>query len=123
LKATIEEKPPHLAKRYGFVFHHDNARQHVSVNTFQILNGYGWDILNHPPFFLDMAASDYYLFWSIENSLRRKNFDNLNDAQNQLGDFFSSQNRHRNVTWTITKGSMKQWTLCNRLKLYLIEIY
>jgi len=55
------------------------------------LNGFGWDILNHPPYSPDMAPSDYYLFWSIEHSLRRKYFANLNDIQNYLEDFFASK--------------------------------
>jgi len=42
LKATIG-----LANRRGVVFHQDNARPHVSVNTLQKLKGFGWDILNH----------------------------------------------------------------------------
>ena len=91
LKATIEEKRPGLVNRHGVVFHHDNARMHVSVNMLQKFKGFGWDILNHLPYFPDMAHSDYYLFLSMENSLREKNFGNLNDIQNHLDDFFVSK--------------------------------
>ena len=35
LKAAIEEKLPSLGNRYKVVFHLDNARPHVSVNTLQ----------------------------------------------------------------------------------------
>ena len=86
-KASIEEIRSRLANRHEVVFHQDNTRPHVSVNTLQKLKGFGWDILNHPPYSPDMAPSDYYLFKSMEHSLHGKNFTNLNDIQNHL-DYF-----------------------------------
>ena len=52
------------------------------------MKGFGWDILNDPPYSPDMAPSDYYLFRLMEHSLRGKNFVNLNDIQNHLDNFF-----------------------------------
>jgi len=80
----------------------------------QKLKGFGWDILNHPPYSPDMAPSDYYLFRSTEHSFHGKNFVNLKDIQNHLEDFLASkpegflQNQHRKVTWTMAEGSRKQ---------------
>ena len=91
LKAVIEEKRPGLANRHGVVFHQDNARPDVSVKTMLKLKGFGWDILNHPPYSPDIASLDYYLFQSMEHSLRRKNFFNLKDIQNHLDKFFASK--------------------------------
>jgi len=125
LKAAIQEKCPGLAYGHGVVFRHDNARPHVSVNMLQKSNGFGWDILNLPPYSPDMAPSDYYMFRSMEHSLCGKNFANLNDIQNHIDDFFAPkpgvflQNRYRKVTRMMAEGSRKQLTLCNKLKLHL----
>ena len=52
LKPSIEEKRPDLANKDGVVFHQNNTRPHVSVNTLQKLKGFGWDILNCSPYSL-----------------------------------------------------------------------
>ena len=53
------------------------------------MKGFGWDILNHPHYYPDMAPSDYYMLRSIEHSLHGKNFVNLKDILNQLNDLFA----------------------------------
>ena len=55
LKAAIEETRPGLANRHGVVFLQDNTRPHVSVNKLQKLKEFDWDILNHPPYSLDIT--------------------------------------------------------------------
>jgi len=49
----------------GVVFHQDNARPHVSLTTRQKLLQFGWDVLPHPPYSLDIALSNSYLFRSL----------------------------------------------------------
>ena len=71
----VEEKRPELTNR-KVVFHHDNARPHTSLVTLQKLLELGWDILPHPPYSLDLAPSDYFLFRSLQNFLNGKNFNN-----------------------------------------------
>ena len=56
------QKHSGLANRHRVVLYQDNARSQFSVNTLQELKGFGWDILNHPPYSLDIAPSDYYMF-------------------------------------------------------------
>jgi len=69
LQQAIERKRSELINRRGAVFHHDNARPHISLMTRQKLRELGWEVLMHPPYSPDIAPSDYHLFRSLQNSL------------------------------------------------------
>lgn len=84
LKAAIDEKCPKLANRKDVIFHQDNARPHVFLQTRQKLVQLGWDVLPHLPYSHDLAPSDYHLFRSLQNSLNRKNFNSLEVCKNHL---------------------------------------
>jgi transposase len=50
-----------------------------------------WEILPHPPYSPDLAPSDYHLFRSLSNNLRRISFNNEAELQNWLNDFFTAK--------------------------------
>ncbi|GFU97887.1 mariner Mos1 transposase [Trichonephila clavipes] len=61
-------------KRRGFlsksvVFLHDNARPHTANVTKNLLRGFGWDVLDHPPYSPDLAPSDFHLFLHLKSFL------------------------------------------------------
>lgn len=91
LKTAIEQKRPEIANRKGVVFHHDNARPHVSLRTRQKLLEFGWDVLPHPPYSPDLAPSDFHLFRSLQNSHNGKNFDSLVEIKTHLDKFFAEK--------------------------------
>ncbi|XP_012061732.1 PREDICTED: histone-lysine N-methyltransferase SETMAR-like [Atta cephalotes] len=70
LSDAIAQKRPELISRGGVVFHHDNARPHTSLITRQKLQ-HGWNVLPHPPYSPDLTPSDFHLFRSLQNSLKR----------------------------------------------------
>lgn len=90
LKATLLAQRPEHDKVY---FLHDNARPHVAKSVRQKLLSYGWEVLPHPPYSPDLAPSDYYLFRSLSNHLREKIFDEVDDIEKWLRDFFDSQTK------------------------------
>ena len=91
LKDAIARKRPELANRRGVVFHHDNARPHVSLLVRNKLLSFDWDVLPHPPYSPDIAPSDYYLFLSLKNSVRGKNFNSKNDIKMYLDQYFADK--------------------------------
>ena len=93
LNNAVEEKRPELTNRKGIVFHHDNARPHTSLVTWQKLLELGWNVLSHPPYSPDLAPSDYFLFRSLQNFLNGKNFNNGNDIKSYLIQFFANKNQ------------------------------
>ena len=86
-----QKKRPILSNRKGVVFHHDNARPHVSRQTLRKLNSLKWDVLTHPPYSSDIAPSDYHLFWSLQNHLNGEKIDSLDALKKVVSSFFKSK--------------------------------
>ena len=61
--------------------------------TRQKLLQLGWEILTHLLYSPDIAPSDFYLFWSLQNSLNGKKFLSLEDCKRYLGEFFAQKNK------------------------------
>ena len=74
------------------MLYQDNARSHTSLVTRQKLLELDWDVLPHPPYSPDLAPSDYILFRSLQNSLNGKNFNNDDDIESYLIQFFANKN-------------------------------
>jgi transposase len=70
---------------------HDNARPHTASVTKKTLSKIGWETLSHPPYSPDMAPSDRYLFRSLSNALRGKEFKSLEQAKAFIEEFFDSK--------------------------------
>ena len=93
LKEEIDKKRPALANRKCVVFHHDNARPHVSKMSQKKLLELGWDVLVHPPYSPDLAPSDYYLFRALQNSLNGVILSDLDACKKHLDYFFDHKSQ------------------------------
>ena len=80
-----------MFNRKDIILHHDNARPHAASGTCQKIAELCWENLLHPPYSLDLAPSDYHLFFSLQNFLRGKNFKNKEDIKQALVNFFASK--------------------------------
>ena len=79
-----KQKRPELVNKKSVVFHHDNARLQISLVTRQKMRELGWKVLMHPPYSPDLAPSDYYLFWSLKNSLNDVKLASKEACENHL---------------------------------------
>lgn len=80
-------------RRIPVIFLHDNAKPHTAKMTKKLLEEFGWEVLEHPPYSPDLAPSDYHLFRSMEHWLRNKKFKNVNEMSVALTNFFDSKDR------------------------------
>ncbi|KOX80832.1 Histone-lysine N-methyltransferase SETMAR [Melipona quadrifasciata] len=53
------------------------------------LLSFDWDVLPHPPYSPNIAPCDYYLFRSLENSLRGKKYNTISDIKMDLERHFT----------------------------------
>ena len=83
LKQAIKKRLELINKK-GVVFHHDNARPHISLVTRQKLRELGWEVLMHPPYSPDLIPSDYHLFRCLKNSLNAVKLSSKEACENPL---------------------------------------
>jgi histone-lysine N-methyltransferase SETMAR len=88
LQAALKRKRPNRDKVRLL---HDNARPHTAKKTREKIKELGWEVLPHPAYSPDLAPSDYYLFRSLSNHLEKKHYDNQDELQKDLEDFFRSK--------------------------------
>ncbi|KAF2346897.1 Origin recognition complex subunit 5 [Trinorchestia longiramus] len=88
---ALRQKEPALVNRKGVLFLHDNARPHAAPVVRDTIQQLEWETLCHPLYSSGLAPSDYHLFHSLDNHLRRKSFTNEADLRQALTDFFASK--------------------------------
>jgi transposase len=54
----------------GVLSLHDNARPHLGKDVRELLDGYSWEVLPHPPYSPDMRPPDLYLFPKFKINMR-----------------------------------------------------
>jgi hypothetical protein len=89
LEEAIQQK--RTGRRHGVILQHDNTRPHTTNMTKAAIQEFHWEIPPHPSYSTDLAPSDYHLFRSLSNNLRRVSFNNNAELQNWLDDFFTAK--------------------------------
>ena len=73
LKDILKEKRRGKITK-GVLFLHDNAPAHRVLATQKKLAYLGFRCLEHPPYFPDLAPSDYHLFPGLKKQLKGRHF-------------------------------------------------
>jgi len=71
----VQSKEKHRRKvTNGVLFLQDNAPAHQALATLKKLAYLGFQYLDHPPYSLDLAPSDYHLFPGLKKQLKGRHF-------------------------------------------------
>jgi len=73
LKDILKEKL-HRKVTKGVLFLHDSAPAHRAIATQKKLAYLDFQCLNHPPYSLNLAPSDYHLFPGLKKQLKGRHF-------------------------------------------------
>lgn len=74
----------------GIVFLHDNARPHTARSTVHLIEKFGWDVFDHPPYSPDLAPSDYHLFLLLKQWLQSQRFENDDELMTGVTNWLKS---------------------------------
>ena len=92
LNRTLKEKRPEYGDRHDkVILQHDNARPYVAKPVKTYLETLKWEILSHPPYFPDIAPSDYHLFRSMTHGLSEKRFTSYEDCKKWVHSWIASK--------------------------------
>ena len=91
------------------LFHHDNAPSHQASTTQEKINRRSIEVLGHPPYSLDLAPSDFFLFPTLKKILRGQQFDDVADLQMAVQSAIASlgPSAYNNCFYSWVKGCRK----------------
>ncbi|GFT25630.1 histone-lysine N-methyltransferase SETMAR [Trichonephila clavipes] len=70
---------------------HDNAKRQTSHTTPELIEYFGWEILNHAPYSSDIAPIDFNLFWYPKHSLDGKRLSDNEIVEAAVNPWLSDQ--------------------------------
>jgi len=65
----------------SFILHHDNALCHTLLLVWQFLSNKNITVCPHPPYSLDLAPCDFWLFPKFKMTMKGKSFESIQDVE------------------------------------------
>ncbi|GFW90411.1 mariner Mos1 transposase [Trichonephila clavipes] len=92
LRRALQNKRQDMLSK-GVLLLHGNARLHTSRTTLDLIESFGWEVLNPTPYSPDLTSSDFHLFPHLKHCLRFSDNEKVKAAvnssrSNQAADFF-----------------------------------
>jgi len=78
-------------RQHKVILLHDNTPSRTSKLVKETIEAFGWEILSHVTYSLDLASSDYHLFASMGHALAQQRFTSYEDVRKWLDDWFGSK--------------------------------
>ncbi|KFD70118.1 hypothetical protein M514_17720 [Trichuris suis] len=92
LASAVQQK--RQKKQHAIMLQHDNAGPRTAIITKSAIQELVWEVLHHSGYSPGLDPSDYHLFHSLAVNLRGVSFNNDENLQKWLSDFFSSKPPH-----------------------------
>lgn len=87
LDEEIRKRRPGSKKK--IIFHQDNAPAYKSVLAMGKLRDLKYEVLEHPPYSLDLAPSDFHLFPNLKKFMSGKHFSSNEEAIAAVEGYFA----------------------------------
>ena len=76
------------------LLHHDNARPHTAAATVETVQQLGSEFLQHPPYSLDLAPSNYHIFSPLKEVLCGRRFTSDEEVKEAVHTWLQEQPRN-----------------------------
>lgn len=106
----IEKRPEWATRHKKVLFLHDNAPSHTSKRVRDTLDALDWEVLPHAPYSPDLAPSDYHLFSSMGHALADQHFQNYEEVEKWVADWFAS--KKAKFYWDGIHQLPERWEKC-----------
>ncbi|GBP71697.1 Histone-lysine N-methyltransferase SETMAR [Eumeta japonica] len=90
-EAVVQKRRGKLSR--GVLFLQDNASVHTARVSRQALKDTGFSEIDHPPYSLDLAPSDYFLFSNLKKELRGRRFVDDNQMKMAVESHFDCKEK------------------------------
>jgi histone-lysine N-methyltransferase SETMAR len=81
LGEAVGRKSPELWEIQTWLLYHDNAPAHLSLLICIYLTNHLTSFVSHPPYSLDLAAADFFLFPKVKTNLKGRRFQTIEEIQ------------------------------------------
>jgi transposase len=78
---AVLRKRPEMWENQTWLLHHDNAPAHASLQIRCYLANHQTSIVPHPPYFPDLATSDFFLFPKLKTTLNGHRFKSIESGK------------------------------------------
>jgi len=109
LRDDISRKRTGLLTK-GVLLLHDNVRPHSANQTTATLRSFNWEVLQHPPYSLDLAPSDFHLFGPLKHHLSGERFPDNDAVERAVRALFRQQPKEFYAAGF--QGFVKRWDKC-----------
>jgi len=103
LRENVRRKRPELWRSGEWFLHQDNAPAHTALSVTRYLASLGWTVIRHPPYSLDLAPCDFFLFPTMKNTLKGKRFATMEEVKT------ASQEALNNIKLQQFQRCFTQW--------------
>ncbi|GFW51094.1 mariner Mos1 transposase [Trichonephila clavipes] len=90
LQRALQNKRRSMLSK-GVLFFHDNARPQTSRTTRELIEYFGWEVLDHVPYSPNLAPSDFYLFRHLKHKLGGNSFSDNEEGKAAVNSWLSDQ--------------------------------
>jgi histone-lysine N-methyltransferase SETMAR len=118
LRRKMHANRPDLLEN-GVLILHGNARPHLGKDVRELLEGYRWEVLTHPPYNPDMSPPDFDLFPKLKINMLGACFSTLEDLSASVTQSVRQLNCSRDLTGIMELP--KRWDAVIRQKGDYIE--
>ncbi|GFW87927.1 mariner Mos1 transposase [Trichonephila clavipes] len=117
LKAELAEKRPHSQKK--FLFQQDNAPSDTSVVAMEKIHELWFELLDHPPYSLDLAQSDSFLFSHPKIAFGEQRFSTKEEVITFVNNYFAEKNDEFYLSGL--QRLERRWEKCEELQVDYVE--
>jgi len=118
LRRKMHTNRPDLLEN-GVLILHDNAWPNLGKDVHELLDGYSWEVLPHPPYSPDISPPDFDLFPKLKINMRDVRFSTLEDLSASVTRCVRQLNCSRDLTGIMDLP--KRWDAVIRQKGDYIE--